>query len=108
MNFVLTTQHVPSYTFESPSIFHTIAWPEHYDRATNVLISQGIGVGIILQGELFHGDAYGAGEIGHAVVENGQPSPAAARLSGAHGSWPAPPGLRGRTRALLIGAASES
>jgi predicted NBD/HSP70 family sugar kinase len=36
-------------------------------------ISQGIGAGIILQGELFHGDAYGAGEIGHAVVvENGR------------------------------------
>lgn len=31
-------------------------------------ISQGIGAGIILHGELFHGDAYGAGEIGHAVV----------------------------------------
>jgi predicted NBD/HSP70 family sugar kinase len=36
-------------------------------------ISQGIGAGIILQGELFHGDAYGAGEIGHAgVAEDGQ------------------------------------
>ncbi|HEU5098524.1 MAG TPA: ROK family transcriptional regulator [Roseiflexaceae bacterium] len=36
-------------------------------------IGQGIGAGIILQGELFHGDAYGAGEIGHAsVVEAGQ------------------------------------
>jgi N-acetylglucosamine repressor len=31
-------------------------------------ISQGIGAGIILHGDLFHGDAYGAGEIGHAVV----------------------------------------
>jgi predicted NBD/HSP70 family sugar kinase len=34
-------------------------------------ISQGIGAGIILDGELFHGDAYGAGEIGHAVVVEG-------------------------------------
>jgi N-acetylglucosamine repressor len=35
-------------------------------------IGQGIGAGIILQGELFHGDAYGAGEIGHAgVAEHG-------------------------------------
>jgi N-acetylglucosamine repressor len=33
-----------------------------------IYISQGIGAGIILDGELFHGDAYGAGEIGHAVV----------------------------------------
>jgi N-acetylglucosamine repressor len=38
-----------------------------------IYISQGIGAGIILHGELFHGDAYGAGEIGHAVVaEDGQ------------------------------------
>jgi len=34
-------------------------------------ISHGIGAGIILDGELFHGDAYGAGEIGHAVVVEG-------------------------------------
>jgi N-acetylglucosamine repressor len=31
-------------------------------------VGQGIGAGIILHGELFHGDAYGAGEIGHAGV----------------------------------------
>jgi N-acetylglucosamine repressor len=40
-------------------------------KRTNLVvihISQGIGAGIILDGELFHGDAYGAGEIGHAVV----------------------------------------
>jgi N-acetylglucosamine repressor len=38
-----------------------------------IQIGQGIGAGIILDGELFHGDAYGAGEIGHAVVvEDGQ------------------------------------
>jgi predicted NBD/HSP70 family sugar kinase len=36
-----------------------------------IYISQGIGAGIILDGELFHGDAYGAGEIGHAVVVEG-------------------------------------
>jgi len=36
-------------------------------------IGHGIGAGIILNSELFHGDAYGAGEIGHAVVvEDGQ------------------------------------
>jgi predicted NBD/HSP70 family sugar kinase len=29
---------------------------------------QGIGAGIILNGQLFYGDAYGAGEIGHVVV----------------------------------------
>jgi N-acetylglucosamine repressor len=34
---------------------------------------QGIGAGIILNGQLFYGDAYGAGEIGHVVVaENGR------------------------------------
>jgi N-acetylglucosamine repressor len=36
-------------------------------------VGQGIGAGIILNGQLFYGDAYGAGEIGHVVVvENGR------------------------------------
>jgi predicted NBD/HSP70 family sugar kinase len=39
-----------------------------------VKIEHGIGAGFVLNGRLFHGDTYGAGEIGHvAVVENGQP-----------------------------------
>jgi len=38
-------------------------------------VRHGIGAGIIIKGELFHGDGGGAGEIGHIVVEheNGLP-----------------------------------
>jgi N-acetylglucosamine repressor len=39
-----------------------------------IKIDHGIGAGIVLNGRLFHGDTFGAGEIGHVtVVENGQP-----------------------------------
>jgi predicted NBD/HSP70 family sugar kinase len=40
-------------------------------QRTNLVVihvGQGIGAGIIVRGELFHGDAHGAGEIGHVVV----------------------------------------
>ena len=38
-----------------------------------VKAGHGVGAGIILNGQLFHGDTWGAGEIGHlAVVENGR------------------------------------
>ncbi|HEX3265166.1 MAG TPA: ROK family protein [Candidatus Limnocylindrales bacterium] len=33
-----------------------------------VTVGRGIGAGIVLQGELFHGDGFGAGEIGHTTV----------------------------------------
>jgi N-acetylglucosamine repressor len=37
-----------------------------------ISVNLGIGAGIVLKGALFHGDAYGAGEIGHVqVVEGG-------------------------------------
>jgi N-acetylglucosamine repressor len=37
-----------------------------------VKVGQGIGAGIVLNGQIFHGETFGAGEIGHvAVVENG-------------------------------------
>jgi glucokinase-like ROK family protein len=39
-----------------------------------VKVEHGIGAGIVLNGQLFHGDTFGAGEIGHVVVaENGRP-----------------------------------
>jgi predicted NBD/HSP70 family sugar kinase len=39
-----------------------------------ISVNIGIGAGIVLRGELFHGDTYGAGEIGHVVVvEQGRP-----------------------------------
>lgn len=46
-------------------------------RTSNLIVvrvGRGIGAGVILRGELFQGDGYGAGEIGHtAVVDNGPP-----------------------------------
>jgi N-acetylglucosamine repressor len=44
-------------------------------RTSNLIVvraGRGIGAGVILRGELFQGDGYGAGEIGHtAVVDDG-------------------------------------
>jgi N-acetylglucosamine repressor len=40
--------------------------------ATNmavIRVGRGIGAGLILNGELFHGDGFGAGEIGHVTVD---------------------------------------
>jgi predicted NBD/HSP70 family sugar kinase len=40
-------------------------------RAANLIVikvGHGIGAGFVLGGELFHGDGFGAGEIGHTVV----------------------------------------
>ncbi|MEW5991400.1 MAG: ROK family transcriptional regulator [Chloroflexota bacterium] len=34
-----------------------------------IKVGRGIGAGVVLGGELFHGDGFGAGEIGHTVVE---------------------------------------
>jgi predicted NBD/HSP70 family sugar kinase len=43
------------------------------DNLVVVKIEHGIGAGIILNGRLYHGDTFGAGEIGHAtVIEKGQ------------------------------------
>jgi predicted NBD/HSP70 family sugar kinase len=39
-----------------------------------IKVGQGIGAGVVLGGELFHGDGFGAGEIGHTtVVDDGAP-----------------------------------
>ena len=39
-----------------------------------IKVGHGIGAGIVLNGRIFHGETFGAGEIGHVtVVENGQP-----------------------------------
>ena len=60
---------------------HTIALAEfmfeqhqHADNLVAVKVGHGVGAGIVLHGQLFSGDEYGAGEIGHVVVEeNGLP-----------------------------------
>ena len=43
-------------------------------RAANLIVikvGEGIGAGIVLNGSLFQGDGFGAGEIGHSVVDPG-------------------------------------
>jgi N-acetylglucosamine repressor len=42
-------------------------------RSTNLVaiqVGRGIGAGVVLGGDLFHGDGFGAGEIGHVVVDD--------------------------------------
>lgn len=48
------------YTFGTPSISPHLLL---------IRIGRGIGSGVILNGELFHGDGFGAGEIGHVVLD---------------------------------------
>ena len=54
---------------------HLFGEPAH--RTPNLIaitVGRGIGAGLILDGELFHGDGFGAGEIGHTtVVDDGDP-----------------------------------
>jgi predicted NBD/HSP70 family sugar kinase len=38
-----------------------------------ITVGRGIGAGLVLGGELFHGDGFGAGEIGHTTVEDDGP-----------------------------------
>jgi|HigsolmetaAR201D_1030396.scaffolds.fasta_scaffold07384_4 predicted NBD/HSP70 family sugar kinase len=60
---------------------HTIALAEYmfgqHHRDNNLIaikVGHGIGAGIVLDGQPFAGDLYGAGEVGHLVVEdNGLP-----------------------------------
>jgi N-acetylglucosamine repressor len=52
---------------------YTFGQGKHATNLVVIKVGQGIGAGIVLNGQLFHGDAGGAGEIGHVVVvENGQ------------------------------------
>jgi predicted NBD/HSP70 family sugar kinase len=44
------------------------------DNLVVIKVEHGIGAGIVLNGQPFHGDTFGAGEIGHvAVTNNGRP-----------------------------------
>ena len=38
------------------------------DNIVAIKVGRGIGAGIVLKGQLFQGDGYGAGEIGHVVI----------------------------------------
>jgi len=77
-NLVQTRYSLPVYVANDS---HTVALAEYMfgrnQHAANLVaikVGYGIGAGIVLQGQLFTGDLYGAGELGHMVVEeNGLP-----------------------------------
>jgi predicted NBD/HSP70 family sugar kinase len=47
--------------------------PQYGANLVVVKVSHGVGAGVVLNGQLFQGDGFGAGEIGHiTVVEGGQ------------------------------------
>jgi predicted NBD/HSP70 family sugar kinase len=43
--------------------------PRRSSNLVAIKVGRGIGAGVVLGGEVFHGDGFGAGEIGHTVVE---------------------------------------
>jgi N-acetylglucosamine repressor len=77
-SLVQTRYNLPVYVANDS---HTVALAEYMfgrsQHATNLVaikVGYGIGAGIVLNGQLFAGDEYGAGELGHMVVEeNGLP-----------------------------------
>lgn len=60
------------------------AFGEPRDSANLVLIKvgRGIGAGIIVNGQLFHGDGFGAGEVGQVVVSGADPPETLESLAG--------------------------
>jgi N-acetylglucosamine repressor len=71
-NIVQSHYHLPIYVANDS---HMVALAEYMfgqsQNSTNlaaIKVGQGIGAGIVLNGQLFTGDDYGAGEIGHVVV----------------------------------------
>jgi N-acetylglucosamine repressor len=53
---------------------YTFGAENNADSLVVIKSDHGVGAGIVLNGQLFHGDSFGAGEIGHVtIVENGQP-----------------------------------
>lgn len=52
---------------------HTFGDGRDADNLVVIKVEHGIGSGILINGRLFYGDTFGAGEIGHvSVVENGE------------------------------------
>jgi predicted NBD/HSP70 family sugar kinase len=43
---------------------------QRWSNLVAIRVGLGVGAGVVLGGELFHGDGFGAGEIGHVVVED--------------------------------------
>jgi len=53
---------------------HTFGNNGDVDNLVVIKVEHGIGAGILINGRLFYGDTFGAGEIGHvSAVENGEP-----------------------------------
>jgi N-acetylglucosamine repressor len=53
---------------------YTFGAGNNADSLAVIKSDHGVGAGIVLNGQLFHGDSFGAGEIGHVtIVEDGQP-----------------------------------
>ena len=52
---------------------HTYGAGRGVDNVVGIFVGTGIGGGIILNGELFHGASKTAGEIGHIIVQEGGP-----------------------------------
>ncbi len=50
---------------------YTFGGHDFPQNMATIKIGQGISVGIVLNGEPYYGDTYGAGEIGHLVVDQG-------------------------------------
>ncbi|MCI0393381.1 MAG: ROK family protein [Chloroflexi bacterium] len=51
---------------------YTFGQPRDSSHLIVVKVGQGIGAGIVLNGQPYYGDGFGAGEIGHLVVANGR------------------------------------
>ncbi len=69
--------HLPIYVANDSQVAalaeHAFGKGRDEENLIVVKVGHGVGAGIILNGQLFHGDTFGAGEIGHvAMVENGR------------------------------------
>jgi glucokinase-like ROK family protein len=70
--------HVPVYVANDSQVAalaeYTFGGGPGVENLVVIKVGHGIGAGIVLNGRIFHGETFGAGEIGHVtVVENGQP-----------------------------------
>ena len=65
---------LPVYVANDSQIAALARYMSSKDLNTNLVViktGHGVGAGIVLNGQLFQGDGFGAGEIGHIVVEEG-------------------------------------
>ncbi len=70
--------HLPVYVANDSQVAalgeYTFGGNSGVENLVVIKVGRGIGAGIVLNGRLFHGETFGAGEIGHVVVvEDGEP-----------------------------------